>query len=229
MHERRFPGEPDDYRAARDRVLEAEVALRRSTEAVAAARRALPDGGPVPQDYEFDPVGDGEPAAVRLAELFGPERDTLVVYNFMFGPAMERPCPSCTSVLDSLDGSAPHITERVALAVVAKSPPARIADFAHERGWRNLRLLSSAGNTYNLDYFGEDADGNQWPMLNVFQRNGEKIHHFWGSELLLGSGDEAQDTRHVDFMWPLWNVLDVTPHGRGADWNPALSYPALTR
>ncbi|MGH8984813.1 MAG: DUF899 family protein [Acidimicrobiia bacterium] len=225
MHERRFPGETDDYRAARNRVLEAEVALRRSTEAVAAARRALPAGGPVPEDYEFELAGDGEPASVRLSELFGPEKDTLVVYNFMYGPAMARPCPSCTSILDSLDGSAPHITQQVNLAVIAKSPPARIADFARERGWQNLRLLSSAGNTYNLDYFGEDADGNQWPMLNVFQRNGDETHHFWGSELLLGSSDEGQDNRHVDFMWPLWNVIDVTPDGRGADWNPALSYP----
>jgi len=228
MHERRFPGETDDYRAARDHVLEAEVALRRSIEAVAAARRALPEGGPVPEDYEFDSVGDGEAASVRLSELFADDKDTLVVYNFMYGPAMERPCPSCTSILDSLDGSAPHITERVDLAVVVKSPPARVAEFARERGWRNLRLLSSAGNTYNLDYFGEDADGNQWPMLNVFRRNGDELRHFWGTELLLAAGDEGQDNRHVDFLWPLWGVLDVTPAGRG-DWNPALSYPAPTR
>lgn len=228
MHERRFPGETDDYRAARDRVLEAEVALRRSTEAVADARRALPEGGPVPDDYEFEPVGDGGAASVRLSDLFAPDEDTLVAYNFMYGPAMERPCPSCTSILDSLDGSAPHISQRVALAVVAKSPPARIADFAHERGWRHLRLLSSARNTYNLDYFGEDADGNQWPMLNVFRKNGDEIRHFWGSELLLGPCDEGQDNRHVDFLWPLWGVLDVTPAGRGTDWNPALSYPAAT-
>lgn len=228
MHERRFPGESDDYRAARERVLAAEVALRRSIETVAAARRALPPGGPVPADYEFEVVDDREAASVRLSELFAGDKATLVVYNFMFGPAMERPCPSCTSILDSLDGSAPHITQRVDLAVVAKSPPARIADFARERGWRNLRLFSSAANTYNLDYFGEDADGNQWPMLNVFRRSGEGVRHFWGSELLLGSGDEGQDNRHVDFLWPLWNVLDVTPAGRGTDWNPALSYPALT-
>jgi len=229
MHERRFPGETDDYRAARDHVLEAEVALRRSIEAVAAARRALPEGGPVPEDYEFDSVGEGEAASVRLSELFADDKDTLVVYNFMYGPAMERPCPSCTSILDSLDGSAPHITQRVDLAVVAKSSPPRVAEFARERGWRNLRLLSSAANTYNLNYFGEDADGNQWPMLNVFQRNGDELRHFWGTELLLAAGDEGRDNRHLDFLWPLWGVLDVTPAGRGADWNPAVSYPAMTR
>ena len=227
MHERRFPGETDDYRTARDRVLEAEIALRRSVEDVAAARRALPPGGVVAEDYEFEPVDNGGSAApIRLSGLFGPHDDTLVLYSFMYGPAMERPCPSCTSILDSLDGSSPHLTQRVALAVVAKSPPARVAGFARERGWRNLRLLSSAGSTYNRDYFGEDADGNQWPMLNVFRNYGNEIRHFWGSELLLESSDEGQEPRHVDLMWPLWNVLDVTPGGRGTDWNPALSYMA---
>jgi hypothetical protein len=81
----RFPGESADYRAARDRLLEREIELRRAMEAVAAARRALPPGGAVPEDYVFAAAGpDGMPIQVRLSELFAPGNDSLVIYNFMF-------------------------------------------------------------------------------------------------------------------------------------------------
>jgi predicted dithiol-disulfide oxidoreductase (DUF899 family) len=218
----RFPNEPPGYRAARDRLLAAEAELRRSVEAVAAARRELPPGGVVPEDYVFDE--DGE--EVRLSELFGPGRDTLVVYSFMYGPRMERPCPSCTSILDSLDGAAPHLEQRVALAAVARSPGPRIRAFARSRGWGRLRLLSSAANDYNRDYGAETGDGSQLPMLNVFTRRDGELRHFWGSELLDAPREPGQEPRHVDSIWPIWNVLDATPEGRGRDWGPALEYPA---
>jgi hypothetical protein len=65
-----FPGESAEYRAARDRLLEQEIELRRAMEALAAARRRLPPGGIVPQDYIFQGPGpDGGPAEVRLSEL----------------------------------------------------------------------------------------------------------------------------------------------------------------
>ncbi|MDE1888525.1 MAG: DUF899 family protein, partial [Gammaproteobacteria bacterium] len=134
------------------------------------------------------------------------------------------PCPMCTSMLDALEGNAQHIMQRVNLAVVAKSPLPRILSFAQERGWRRLRLLSSAGNSYNRDYFGEGEDGRQWPALNVFRKRGGAIHHFWSTELMFVPGEKGQEPRHVDFIWPLWNVLDATPEGRGADWHPKLSY-----
>jgi predicted dithiol-disulfide oxidoreductase (DUF899 family) len=218
----RFPAESENYRAARDRLLDAEIELRRSVESVAAARRELPPGGAVPQDYVFEEAG----GKIRLSELFEPGKDTLAVYSFMYAPEDERPCSGCTSILDSLDGSAVHITQRINLAVVAKSPPERLGAFAEERGWRRLRLLSSAGNTYNRDYFGETPAGDQMPMLNVFVREGGTIRHFWGSEILYAPTDPGQNERHVDNIWPLWGLLDVTPEGRGKDWQPSLSYGA---
>jgi predicted dithiol-disulfide oxidoreductase (DUF899 family) len=130
----------------------------------------------------------------------------------------------CTSILDSLDGAVIHATQRVNLVAIAKSPIDRVLGFARERGWRNLRLLSSAGNTYNVDYFGEDAKGGQWPMMNVFTRKNGRIHHTWGTELLLIPPDKGQDPRHGDMFWPLWNVLDLTPEGRGTSWHPKLRY-----
>jgi predicted dithiol-disulfide oxidoreductase (DUF899 family) len=238
-----FPGESAAYRAARDRLLEQEVELRRAMEAVAAARRELPPGGIVPEDYVFHGRGEGDaPTDVRLAELFAPGKDSLVIYSFMFprdpaderpGPASgetallalaEGPCPSCTALLDQLDGAAEHAAQQVNLAVVAKSPVERILTFAEERGWRRLRLLSSATNTYNRDYLGETPEGFQRPMLNVFHRDGETIRHFWGSELFYAPTDPGQDPRHVGTLEPVWNLFDLTPEGRPTNWDEQLSY-----
>jgi len=216
-----FPNETKPYRAARNRLLRAEVALRRQVEKVAALRRKLPAGGKPPQDYVFE-EGD-PPRAVRLSELFG-DRDTLVAYSFMYGPKMAEACPMCTAMLDSLDGSAPHIAQRTNLVVIAKSPIARILAHARARGWRHLRLLSSAGNTYNADYRGEDAGGAQLPMLNVFVRRRGAIRHFYATELFFARPEKGENPRHVDMIWPLWNLLDFTPEGRGRDWYPDLSY-----
>lgn len=222
-----YPGETPAYRRARERLLKAEIALRRHIETVAAARRKLPQGGLLLQDYLFDESDKaGGVRSVRFSELFASGKDTLVVYNFMYSPAMERACPSCTSILDSLDGNMKDITQRVNLAVVAKSPLPRILAHARDRGWYALRLLSSAGNSYNRDYFGENEAGKQRPMLNVFVKKGDKIRHFWGSEIAFAPTEKGQDPRHVDFMWPLWNVFDTTPDGRGKDWRPKLSYVA---
>jgi predicted dithiol-disulfide oxidoreductase (DUF899 family) len=110
------------------------------------------------------------------------------------------------------------------VAVVAKASLPRILAHAERRGWRRLRLLSSAGNTYNRDYFGEEPNGQQQPMMNVFQRKGDVIRHFWGSELLYAATDPGQDPRHGDTIDPLWNLFDYTPEGRGTDWYPDLSY-----
>jgi predicted dithiol-disulfide oxidoreductase (DUF899 family) len=87
-----------------------------------------------------------------------------------------------------------------------------------------LRLLSSAGSTYNRDDFAQTTQGHQRPMLNVFHREGETIRHFWGSELLYAPTEPGQDPRHVDTIEPLWNLYDLTPEGRGTDWDEQLHY-----
>jgi predicted dithiol-disulfide oxidoreductase (DUF899 family) len=237
-----FPGESAEYRAARNRLLEQEIELRRATEAVAAARRELPPGGAIPEDYVFEGAGaDGAPTEVRMSALFAPGKDSLVIYNFMFprsyggdrpGPATgktallpleEGPCPSCVALLDQLDGAALHATQHINFAVVAKAPLPRVLTFAEERGWRHLQLVSSAHNTYNRDYGGETADGSQIPMLNVFHRDGETIRHFWGAELTYAPMDPGQDHRSVGTLEPLWNLFDLTREGR-PDWDEQLDY-----
>jgi predicted dithiol-disulfide oxidoreductase (DUF899 family) len=238
-----FPGESAEYRAARDWLLEQEIELRRAMEAVAVARRELPPGGVVPEDYVFQGRGpDGAPGDVRLSQLFASGKESLIIYSMMFPrdpgddrpgpeggqtallPLAEGPCPSCTALLDQLDGAAEHVAQNLNLAVVAKSPLPRILTFAEERGWRRLRFLSSAANTYNRDYLAETAEGHQRPMLNVFHRDGGTIRHFWGSELFYAPTEPGQDPRHVGTIEPVWNLFDLTREGRPADWDEQLNY-----
>ncbi len=214
----KFPHEDAKYRTARNKLLKAEIDLRKQVEAVAALRRKLPPGGEVTEDYVFD----GQDGKVRLSQLFT-RGNTLVAYSFMYGPKMERACPSCTSILDSLDGAAAHLAQVTNLVVIAKSPLARILEHAKNRGWSHLRLLSSENNGYNRDYGAETPDGSQMPMFNVFVK-GKSVRHFWGSELLYAKPERGQDPRHADLIWPLWNVLDITPAGRGKDFYPKLDY-----
>jgi predicted dithiol-disulfide oxidoreductase (DUF899 family) len=224
LHPMRFPNESPDYRAARDELLRAEVDLRKRVEEVAAMRRRLPVGGAVREDYAFEEGGGDTVRRVRLSELFARPEASLLLYSFMYGPKMEKACPSCTSFLDGLDGIAPHATQRVNLAVVARSPIQRIRAHARERGWRHLRLLSSAGNTFNRDYFAESPDESQNPILHVFVRRGSSVHHSYSTELLFAPTEPGQNPRHIDPMWPLWSLFDLTPEGRGTDWYPKLSY-----
>jgi len=232
MSEFRFPGESDEYRRARDALLEAEVNLRRQIERTAAQRRALPLGGVVPTDYVFHEWDRGAGAAreIRFSELFEDGKDTLFLYSFMVVPAEQGlpfvgPCPSCTSIIDAVDGAVPHLTQQINFAVATKAPIELFSEHGARRGWRHARLLSSSENAYNRDYGAEDENGFQWPLATVFVRRGDTIHHTWSSELWWVGGDEqGQGPRHVDFMWPMWAMLDRTPGGRDEDWGPELEY-----
>jgi predicted dithiol-disulfide oxidoreductase (DUF899 family) len=217
----RFPNESPEYRSARDKLREAEIALRRQIEATAQLRRALPPGGEVREDYVFHEGEDAHP--VRLSELFA-GNSAVIAYSFMFGPEDDHPCPNCTSILDALDGEAKHVNQRASLVVIAKSPIDRIRAFAKQRGWRGLRLLSSAKNSYNPDYHGESAEGKQFATLNVFARKGDVVRHTYGTEMQWAPMEPGQDPRHVDSIWPMWSLFDLTPDGRGKD-HPKLQYP----
>ena len=238
----RFPSESRSYREARDRLLENEIALRRQMEAVAEERRALPPGGELPEDYAFEGLlPDGLISKVRLSELFLPEHRSLAIYSFMFPryptdtrpgppagatadlPLAEGPCPSCTALLDQLDTVMPHSDQRMSLVAVANAPLPRVLTFAKERGWRHLRLFSTAGNGYNRDYFGQSAEGYSQPMINVFQKDGDTIRHFWGSEMLYAPTDPGQDPRHAGTLEPLWNLFDLSREGR-PKWDEQLDY-----
>ena len=230
-----FPNETPAYRAARLELLEHEKRLRREMEAVAAEIRALPPGGALPEDYEFDHIGaDGAPAKIRLSELFQSGTDSLILYHFMYprhrnddrpgpsrGPAAalpleEGPCPSCTALLDNWDGAVPHVEGLGAnIAAVAKAPIERVAAFAADRGWRHLKLLSAAGSSFKRDYHGEDEQGQQMPMITVFHKGDDGVIRLsWASELLFEPKETGQDPRHAGTVEPMWTLLDLTVSGR---------------
>jgi predicted dithiol-disulfide oxidoreductase (DUF899 family) len=231
LHDVRFPGESDEYRQARDDLLRAEMKLREQLEAVAERRRRLPLGGQVPHDYEFREwdEGTGSPRSVKLSELFEAGKDTLFLYSFMFipgpgGDPLGSPCPSCTSIIDAVAGQADHLAQHMSIAIASKVPIERLRAHAYSRGWAPMRMLSSAENSYNRDYRAEAPDGSQWPIATVFVQRDGAIRHTWSSELFYAPAAPGQHARHVDFMWPLWSILDTTPGGRGDAFDLRLRY-----
>ena len=215
----RWPNESAEYRRARTALLAEEIELRRHIERVAEQRRALPEGPQVTGDYRFE----GEHGPVTLAGLFG-DKQTLVVYTYMFGPQRERPCPMCTAFLGALDIPVVDLSQRVAFAVLGRSPVARQLAFARERGWRNLRFFQTVGDDFARDYRGLAPDGCEWPALDAWTKAPDgTVRHFWASELG-GTQDPGQDPRGAPDPTPLWNILDLTPAGRGSDWYPKLAY-----
>ncbi len=223
-HNKKFPNESKEYRKARNELLQDEIELRLQIENVAKKRRNLPLGGLIKEDYIFEEIISSQIHKVKLSALFENDKKSLVMYSFMYGPHTKQACPMCTSLIDSLDGAAPHITDRINLAIVAKAPIEKIQEWADIRKWKNLRLLSSYNNKYNLDYFAEDIEQNQLPSINIFQKTADGICHFYNTELFFISPENGQDPRHADLIWPLWNVFDLCPEGRGSSWYPKLSY-----
>ena len=215
----RYPNESAEYRRAREALLAEEIELRRHIERVAEQRRRLPPGGEVRKNYAFE----GEKQRASFADLFG-DKDTLVVYNYMFGPQRERPCPMCTSLLSAWDGEVPDILQRVALAVLARSPIERLKAVKRERGWQYLPLYQDISGEFSRDYHALTKDGGDDAAFNVFIRREVTIRHFWGGEMNAASADPGQDPRGAPDLMPLWTILDVTPEGRGTDWYPKLNY-----
>jgi predicted dithiol-disulfide oxidoreductase (DUF899 family) len=214
----RWPNESSEYRAARTALLAEEIALRRHLETVAEHRRALPPGPEVRGDYQFT----GENGPLTLAELFG-DKDTLVLYTYMFGPQRERPCPMCTSLLAAWDGEVPDIQQRAAIAVIARSSIDKLKAFKAERGWQHLPLYSDMSGDFSRDYHAV-IDGNDIPQFIVLTRRDGTIRLFWAGEMGSESADPGQDPRGAPDLMPLWTILDSTPEGRGTDWYPKLDY-----
>ena len=213
-----FPNESDAYRQARNALLVEEIKLRRQLEQVAALRRGLPPGGEVKKDYDFE----GESGPATLADLFG-DKDTLIIYSYMFGPQRKNPCPSCTSYMATWDGKMPDIEQRAAFVMMARSPIERLIEAKKARGWTRLKVYSDGGGDFTRDYV--SAKDEDMPGYTVFTRKDGKIRHFWSGEMSGEMADPGQDPRGAPDPDPLWSLLDTTPEGRGTDWYPKLHYP----
>lgn len=215
-----LPGESAEYGAAREALLAKEIEARRHLTRLAEMRQALPPGPVVEKDYRFiDETG----REVGLIDLFG-RHDTLIVYFWMFGPERDRPCPMCTNLIGGIEGNAADIMQRAAYKVASRSPVARMRDFAAERGWTHTEFVQTLGDDYIADLAGLDGStGYDIPALAVYRRDGDKVRYFYVGEMPAEAADPGQDPRGVDIA-PLWNILDLTPEGRGTDWYPKLDY-----
>ncbi len=211
-----YPNESPAYREARNRLLAEEIELRRHIERVAEQRRALPLGGPIPEDYTV--IGADGP--IKFSALFG-DKDTLLVYSMMFGPQRERACPMCTAVLTSWDGTVRNFRERAAFAAFARSPIERLLGWKTERHWRNLELYSDTDGRFTRAYV--DANDGDSASYSVFVKRNGIIHLFWSGEMANEMADPGQDGREAPDPDPLWALLDLTPSGRG-NWYPKLEY-----
>ena len=215
-----FPGASAAYEAARQALLAEEIEFRRHATRLVEQRRALPPGPVISKDYRFK---DEQGADVGLIDLFG-DKDTLVTYFWMYGPQRGRPCPMCTNLLGSVNGNAADIKQRVALKILGRSSVERQYAFAQERGWRDLNFVQTVGDDYANDLGILMPDDSEYPALNVFKRDGDKVRLFWASEMTKAMADPGQDPRDSPDLASLWSVLDLTPEGRGTDWYPKLSY-----
>jgi predicted dithiol-disulfide oxidoreductase (DUF899 family) len=219
--------ESAEYLAKRDELRLAEIDLMRQRERVAELRRGLPQGAPV-QDYVFEegPVnlnaGDTPVRTVRLSELFTKPDRPLVVYHFMYGKKNTKPCPMCTLIIDGWNGVAHHVAQNVDVVIVAAADPAALRAHARARNWDNLRLLSCGSNTFKYDMGSENREGNQDSTVSVFTRdsNGTPRHFYTAHPRM----SEDIKERGLDLLCPVYNILDLTPQGRG-DWYASFNYP----
>jgi len=214
------PRASNDYIKARNELLKEEYELRAQIERIAAKRRALPQGA-IMQDYVFDegPLDlskDGPTKKTTLADLAADGR-SLVICHFMFDPSDEEPCPMCSMGLDSYNATIPHVSQNINFAVVGKGPLPKLRAWAKKRGWHNLRFLSSLENTFNKDMNVEDAEwmkfSKQAPGVSVFKKDGEsgEVRHMYTAFPAIEPGSE----RGLDLMNGTYNILDLTPEGRG--------------
>ena len=210
--------ESEEYLSKREEVRLAEIELMKQRERVAELRRQLPKGATL-QDYEFleGPTsldgGDEPIRKVRLSELFTAPDRSLVIYQFMFGKKQTVPCPMCTAWIDSFNGIAHHLAQNIDVAIVAAADVPTLRAHARNRGWDKLRLLSAGESTFKYDLGSEDKEGNQDSTISVITRDSDgTLRHFYSVHPRL---DHDIQERGIDEYVPIWNILDLTPEGRG--------------
>lgn len=213
-----LPNESTEYLSKREELRLAEIDLMKQREKVATLRRQLPPGA-ILEDYEFVEgppsldEGNAPTNRVRLSELFTAPDRALVIYQFMYGKKQTSPCPMCTAWIDSFNGVAHHLAQNIDLAIVAAADLPTLRAHARKRGWDKLRLLSAGESTFKYDLGSEDREGNQDSTISVFALDKQgTVRHFYSVHPRLAYNIQ---TRGIDEYNPIWNVLDLTPQGRG--------------
>jgi predicted dithiol-disulfide oxidoreductase (DUF899 family) len=210
----------EQWLEARKAHLAKEKELTRLRDELSRQRRELP-WVKVEKNYVFD----GPKGKETLADLFD-GRSQLIVYHFMFHPEWKEGCPSCSFVVDHIDGAAPHLAARdVTLTVVSRAPLAKIEAFKKRMGW-HFKWVSSFGSDFNVDYHvsftpeqkaGGKVDYNyalqefpsdEAPGLSVFYKDptSSDIFHTYSSY-----------ARGLEPLLGTYTLLDLVPKGRDED------------
>jgi predicted dithiol-disulfide oxidoreductase (DUF899 family) len=209
---------------ARTELLTREKELTRMRDELAADRRRLPMEK-IQKDYRFT----GPEGELTLEQLFE-GRKQLIVGHFMFDPAWEDGCASCTAGADEMSaGHLEHLHARdTTLAYVSRAPYEKLTRYRTKRGW-TFPWYSSYGSDFNFDfavtldaavapptYNYKDADelrgmgfepSGEFPGRSSFLRNADGIFHTYsvfarGTETIGGS----------------YYLLDETALGRQEEW-----------
>jgi predicted dithiol-disulfide oxidoreductase (DUF899 family) len=184
------------WERARADLLTAEKELTRARDAVAARRRRLPMT-PFASDHVFT-TPDGPRT---LLDLFD-GRGRLVVYQFMDrGP--DHYCGGCTWFTDNVPASAARLLAEhdVTWLHVSDMPLEQMRRYWGERGW-TVPAVSSRGTSFSTDTGAGEGFG-----FSVFVRDGDAIYRTYATT--------ARGIEHLAFVT---SVLDLTPSGRGEDW-----------
>lgn len=214
----------DEWLTARKALLAREKELTHLRDSVSTERRNLP-WVKLKKNYVFDSP-DGKQT---LADLFD-GRTQLMVYHFMFDPRWEEGCPSCSFLVDHVDGALVHLAARdVTFVVVSRAPLAEIRPFQQRMGWR-FKWVSSHGSDFNYD-FHVTTDEAVAPVEYNYrdQATLEQLGHTYhvkgeqpGASAFLRNGDRVYHTystygRGLDLLVGAYNWLDLAPKGRDED------------
>ncbi|MCP9491991.1 MAG: DUF899 domain-containing protein [Solirubrobacteraceae bacterium MAG38_C4-C5] len=231
----------DEWLKARKDLLAREKELTRARDALSADRRRLPM---VEIDTEYRFAGpDGE---VGLLDLFEGRRQ-LMVGHFMFDPAWERGCASCSAGADEIaEGTLEHLHARdTSFAYVSRAPIEKIERYKAEKGW-TFPWYSSHGSQFNYD-FGVTVDESvalvayNYKTLAEHQQAGTAYYFDAeypieqpGSSCFLRDGDRVFHTyssfgRGAEWFGGSYALLDLTALGRQEDWEEPEGRAAAAR
>ena len=196
---------PEEWKAAREKLLVKEKEHTRSRDALAAERRRMPWMA-VEKEYGFE----GPDGSASLADLFDGRRQ-LIVYRAFYGPEVttyaeggsypQRGCVGCSFVADQVSNLA-HLNARdTTLAFASRAPQSEIQGLKQRHGWEHIPWYTIT------DDFDKDFDVDEWHGHNAFIREGDRIYRTY---FIDARGDEAMGTT--------WSYLDLSALGRQEEW-----------
>jgi|SRR5579871_6365027 len=213
----------DEWLAERLKLLAEEKAVTKAYDRVNALRRRLPMVK-VEKEYRF--IGaDGDKSLVDLFE----GRRQLIVHHFMFDPAWDKGCPSCTWHANCFGNLSSLAKADTSIVRVSRAPIEKLLAYQREKGW-SMPWYSSGGTDFNYDYMvtldpsrgplqynyktgeeltkaiGKTEASSEWPGFSVFFRVGHEVFHTYSAY-----------ARGVENLMDPFSLLDITPYGRQED------------